>query len=97
MADKIFTNGLIFKAPRENAPDFVKGSLSVKVDDFIAFLHEHNTNAGWINIDIKESKGGKLYCELNQYKPEKPNLEPKENAAVIEYHEDEIDESSIPF
>lgn len=68
MADKIFTNGLIYKGPRQNAPSFVKGSLSVKVDDFIAWLQQHNTESGWVNIDIKESKGMKLYCELNTYK-----------------------------
>jgi hypothetical protein len=71
MADKIFADGLIYKAPRENAPEFVKGSLSFKVDEFIKFLEANNTNGGWVNVDIKLSQGGKLYCELNTYKPEK--------------------------
>jgi hypothetical protein len=95
--DKIFANGLIFKAPRENAPDFVKGSISVKVDEFVAFLQANNTNSGWVNIDIKESKGGKIYCELNTYKPERPNIEPKEDVPTVEYPEDDIDPASIPF
>lgn len=29
--EKIFPNGLIFKLPNENAPDYVKGKLSIKV------------------------------------------------------------------
>lgn len=66
MADKVFVNGLIFKAPRPTAPSFVKGSLSVKVEDFTQFMAEHAKN-GWVNIDLKESKGGKFYAELNTW------------------------------
>ena len=34
--DKIFADGFIFKR-RENAPDFVIGNISVKVDNAIGF------------------------------------------------------------
>lgn len=87
--EKVFTNGLIFKAPSEKAPDFVRGSLSVKVADFVAFLQEHETNSGWVNIDIKESREGKLYCELNTYKPERPNLAPKDKPSEASKPDDE--------
>lgn len=90
--DKVFADGLIFKGPRENAPDFVKGSLSIKVEEFKQFLDAHVTNAGWVNLDIKESKGGKLYCELNTYKPEKPDSLKED---MPNY--DQIDHDSIPF
>ena len=33
-----FPDGIIFKLPRENAPDFVKGSLSLKRADLIKWL-----------------------------------------------------------
>ena len=95
--DKIFTTGLVFKLPSEKAPDFVKGKLSIKVDEFTAWLQGHVNNNGWVDIDIKESKGGKIYCELNTYKPERPNIETKEDVPTVEYPEDEIDPSSIPF
>jgi hypothetical protein len=65
--DKIFAQGLIYKAPRENAPDFVKGSLSIKTEEFTKFLEDHTKPDGWVNLDLKVSRGGKLYCELNQY------------------------------
>lgn len=78
MAEKTFANGLIFKAPRESAPEYVKGSLSVKVDEFVEFLNEHVTPSGWVNIDIKESKGGKLYCELNTWTPKGKKEEKEE-------------------
>jgi len=79
--EKVFADGMIFKKPREGAPDFVKGAIAVKVDEFKAFLDKHNNN-GWVNIDLKKSQGGKLYLELNDWKPEK---------------KDEINADDIPF
>lgn len=73
---KNFTDGLIFKKPRENAPEFIKGSLSVKVDDFIEYLKKNESN-GWVNIDLKVSKEGKYYAELNDWKPNTQDNEPK--------------------
>ena len=73
MSDKpeaIFPNGIIFKKPRDGAPDFVRGHLSFKVDEACAFLQEH-VNNGWVNVDIKKSKEGKTYLQLNTWKPEK--------------------------
>ena len=66
--DPVFADGFIFKRPREGAPDFVKGALSIKVGEAIAFLQKHN-NAGWVNLDLKNSQGGKLYLQLNDWKP----------------------------
>jgi len=93
--EKIFANGLNFREPSENAPEYVIGRIWVKVDDFKAFLDEHNTNSGGVNIDVKRSSKGNIYCELNTWKPEKPNLAPKEEP-TIEYPEEDED-SSVPF
>ena len=38
--DKIFADGFIFKR-NDNAPDFVVGRLSIKVDEAIKFLTDH--------------------------------------------------------
>ena len=65
--DKIFTNGLIVKPPRPGAPDFVKASISIKTEEFVAFLEAHTKPDGWVNIDVKESRGGKWYGELNHW------------------------------
>ena len=35
MSEKVFAKGLYAKAKNEKAPAFVKGSLSIKVEDFI--------------------------------------------------------------
>ena len=71
MAEEIeFVNGLIVKAPRENAPDFVKASISIKVQDLTAWLATKSEE--WVNVDVKESKGGKWYAAVSNFKPTKP-------------------------
>lgn len=68
MSDVEFVNGLIFKMPRDNAPEFVKGSLSIRTEEMITFLQSKNTE--WINIDLKVSKAGKAYAQVNTFVPE---------------------------
>ena len=47
MADeKIFADGFVFKR-NEHAPDFVVGRISIKVEEAIAFLKQHQKN-GWV-------------------------------------------------
>lgn len=76
MADDIeFVNGLIVKAPRENAPDFVKASISIKRVDLMEWLAGRPDE--WVNVDVKESKGGKWYAAVNTYKPEEKKPMPR--------------------
>jgi len=62
-----FLNGLIFKMPHDKAPDFVKGSLSIKREEMIQALQELSDD--WINLDLKVSKQGKAYAQINEWKP----------------------------
>ena len=66
--EKIFIDGLFFKQPREGSPEFVKGQISILRKDLGNFLRSRDEE--WINIDVKESKNGKIYCELNTWKPD---------------------------
>lgn len=68
--EKVFADGLMFKRPRDGAPDFVKGSISIKVDSIIPFIQKYAKN-GWVNLDLKVSAGGKFYFELNTWEPKK--------------------------
>ena len=43
--EKVFADGFSFKK-KPNAPDFVVGSISVKVDDAIAFLNANKKRVG---------------------------------------------------
>ena len=65
--EKVFADGFIFKR-KENAPEFVVGSMSIKADEAMAFLAQNETK-GWVNLDVKLSKGGKYYVELDTWKP----------------------------
>jgi len=76
--DKVFIPGLYFKKPSEKAPSFIIGSLSAKKQELIDFLAHQEGD--WVNMVIKESKGGKQYIELDTWKPEEK--EP-ENVPVI--------------
>ena len=73
--DKVFADGFLFKR-RETAPEFVIGEISVKVDEAIAFLKENQKN-GWVNLDVKLSKGGRYYMELNTFTPKPKEQEPQ--------------------
>ena len=67
MDEKIFANGFSFKR-KDNAPEFVVGRLSMKVDDAIEFIKQHQKN-GWINLDVKKARTGNFYIELDTYTP----------------------------
>lgn len=66
--ETIFAEGIYFDRPHENAPDFIKGKLSVHVQKAIPFLQQNMNDKGFVNIDLKVSKAGKLYLQLNTYK-----------------------------
>ena len=88
MSETIFADGIFFDKPREGAPDFVKGRVSIKVEEAVKFLQAHKNEKGYVNLDLLKAKeGGKLYFKLNTFKPEKKEETPDE----------EIDKESIPF
>ena len=73
MEDLEFVDGLIVKAPHERAPDFVKASISIKVAELKEWLDGRDTE--WVNVDVKESRGGKWYAAVNTFKPkDKPKI-----------------------
>lgn len=100
--EKVFADGMYFDR-NDNAPVYVIGCASFKVAQFIKFLQTHETNAGYVNVDIKQSQKGSYYCELNQWKPikdkvkeEEKNQEDLNNLGTIEYPEGDSSEE-IPF
>jgi len=64
-----FVGGMIAKAPRDNAPEYVKVRLSIKREELIAWLREKHDE--WINVDIKESQSGKWYAAVDSWKPDR--------------------------
>ena len=89
-----FIKGL-FTSRRENAPTFLKASLSFKTEQFIEWLKDHTNSAGYCNIDVLESKEGKLYSKLNDWKPSEHFVK---KDGVIEVEEvDDVNVEGIPF
>lgn len=69
--DTIFVDGMAFFKPREGAPTFIKGNISIQPDKLIEFLKAHQGNVddkGYLRADLKASKAGKLYVALNTWK-----------------------------
>ena len=103
MSDIEFVNGLVFKLPRDGAPDFVKGSLSIKVEEMITFLSGKKTD--WVNIDLKVSKAGKAYAQVNTFVPEsrqdatiRQNAPPQgSNQGAAPTVDPDFDDSDIPY
>ena len=65
--EKIFVDGMIVKR-NPNAPDFVICSLSLKCEELVAFMRKHHKDK-WVNVQVKQSKGGKYYAELDTWQP----------------------------
>ena len=65
MNDK-FIKGLFLKK-REGSPDFVKGTLSFKTEDFIKEIINYTNAKGYANVDILEKDSGELYLKPNLY------------------------------
>ena len=105
----VFAQGMFFKEPHQNAPAWVKGTLSIECEKFIEWMRSNcykAQNGKWYtNIDIKASKDGVKYLALNEYKP-KPQTAPQQSAPVqerpIQYQpepvpENEINVENVPF
>ena len=89
MSEVEFVAGMLVKAPQERAPDFVKATISIKVAEFVPWLKEKmQSKEEWINLDVKESRGGKWFVSVNTYKPKEKEA-PKPA--------DPFDDSGIPF
>jgi len=74
--ERIFADGFIIKR-RENAPEFVIGNLSIKVDEAIAFLKKYEKK-GWVNLNLKKGRSGNPYVELDTFE-----AKPKDTGAAV--------------
>ncbi|GAB3054350.1 hypothetical protein [Stenotrophomonas tumulicola] len=67
MSEKKFIDGLIVKPPRDGAPDYVVGKLSMKREQLIAWLQQQSGE--WVNADIKIANSGSWYAQVDDWKP----------------------------
>ena len=73
MSDIEFVDGLIVKAPHPNAPDFVKLKISINRKSLGNWLRVKDDD--WINVDVKESREGKLYASVDNWEPDKEKVQ----------------------
>jgi hypothetical protein len=71
-----FVDGLLVKPPHPKAPSFVKASISFKVEELVKWL-EGKRGEEWVNIDVKESRGGKWYAAVSNFKAKEKAAPPK--------------------
>ena len=67
MPENKFADGLYYKQPSAGAPSFVIGKISIKKEKFMPWIDQQQGE--WINIDIKTSKEGKVYFQIDEWKP----------------------------
>ncbi len=97
--DTKFINGLMFKAPNDNAPEYVKAKGSIKREELIAWLQSETGE--WVNFDLKVSQNGKWYAAVDDWKPNQGNGTPRNNAPKPQRAQpapvDDFGDESIPF
>ena len=92
-----FVTGLYVKAPHPKAPDFVKATISLKVEDLGKWLRERfKAGDEWVNIDVKESREGKWYAAVSKFKPT-PQGTGGEKAKARSSQPAFDDDDSIPY
>tara|TARA_R110000824_G_scaffold401717_1_gene614106 strand:+ start:4066 stop:4344 length:279 start_codon:yes stop_codon:yes gene_type:complete len=89
--DKEFPTGLFVSPPRPNAPEFVKGRISIKVEDFLEYLSKKDGQE-WLRIDIKqgfkedEDGNPKWYSQVDTWvKPSERVEEKKEKGDALPF------------
>ena len=96
--------GVYYNTPRENAPDFVKGSVAVHLETLIEAAKGFVNEKGYVYLDFlkgepKEFNASGLYFKLNEFKPNKPKDPASLMKQGIEQVTDnfEIPTEQIPF
>jgi hypothetical protein len=93
--EKIFVDGMLVKR-NDNAPDFVICNLSLKGKELVEFMRQHQKD-GWCNVQIKRSKGGNLYAELDTWRPTQGEAATQGMKQVRAAAEPEFPDDDIPF
>lgn len=74
MADKVYPKGVMVFSPRANAPEFVKGSIVISLNELVKFCKENPVllteykGEKQLKLQLKEGNKG-LYAEVDTYQP----------------------------
>jgi len=97
MSDIEFPDGIWFKEPAPNAPDFIIGKISIAIPELMSFLQSRQTDE--VKLDIKRSKKGKVYLSVDTWKPGQDHAKPKtfQNSTEGFPGENDFNSDEIPF
>lgn len=98
MSDIEFPKGIGFKAPHQNAPEYVKAKVSIKREELIAWLQ--SKQGDWINLDVKVSQNGKWYAAVDNWKPKQASSYQSAKPPVQgcpQPERDDFQDSDLPF
>lgn len=98
-----FIKGL-FLSKREGSPDFVKGTLSFKTEEFIKEIINYTNAKGYANVDILERKdSGELYLkpslyglDTKQFNQNQETISKMESEKIV-LPKQEVDLTDFPF
>ena len=92
-----YPKGIYLDEPRQGAPDYVKGKVSIKGEVAIPWIQEKMNEKGYVNLDLLENKEGELYLKVNDWKPngerrpaEKPRYAVREHTGTDGDLDDQI-------
>ncbi len=77
MTEKKYVDGFRFFERKENQPDFVLGAIVLTPEDLMKYVQENfdslteYNGKKQIKFQVKKSKEGKVYVELDTYQKEK--------------------------
>lgn len=95
--EKEFPSGMNAKKPHDNAPQFVVCGIGVKRLEFINWLMQKTDD--WVDFQVKISKAGKYYVEVDNWKPSNSQVNELKQAAqgTAENTQPDFNDSDIPF
>lgn len=100
---KIYPDGIRVFSPRQNSPDFVKGSIVITPNALVAWLKENAhllseyKGEKQITLDLLDGNKG-LYVAVNTYKKDnQQNTTQSKSPAKTTYPPIGDDDSGLPF
>lgn len=101
MADAKFPKGIFFKLPHGNAPEYIRGKILIRRVDAIEFLQSEESE--WISLDLKVSRDGKPYAQIDEWKPDHSRVSQEPRARTGSFEQPERDvvatgkDDDLPF
>jgi len=97
MSNNDLAKGFYFNEPSDKAPEFILGSVSIRPDDFAAWLSEQQPNEkGYVRLSIKRSREGKVYAALDSWQPGNQQPQSRTKPPAQDFGGFEDDET-VPF